>query len=420
MKKSSTNDSILNDVNKDVNQIITGVTQLPWRDGSGKRFFNLIVENRIIRFYENTVSQLQKAINKTLGEQTIGEITRHMLSTELQKATDKYTEDQQADESKLADIDSQLEKLEQEVASTPTHVEDDVPKNKDKKRKSKGLLSFLLVAFIAEFVAFLATFNLQQENLSTEAIWWRLAYIGVIYVYTIILYLKYVKTRILVIKGLLIGCILLGFVCLLHAIAVTFLNLDVVTTASASFDLNQIEPIEAEDTSDILSNLISRPGLVEFLCATLLVFTGEIVTIDSKKTEVSEDITETISISTDELGSFNFDEANRQITLQHIAILKGKRSKLLERCNKRTKEFNNYVNSINAQREANEQKMEQAQTDLDKYQQEKETLLDKVVSDLAGYRTHLLEKLAFRLAVEKSSFKYEPATKSDVKVYYNL
>ena len=64
--------------------------------------------------------------------------------------------------------------------------------------------------------------------------------------------------------------------------------------------------------------------------------------------------------------------------------------------------------------------MEQAQTDLDKNQQEMETLLDKVVSDLANYRKLLLNELAFRLAVEVSSFTYEPATKADVKAYYNL
>ena len=64
--------------------------------------------------------------------------------------------------------------------------------------------------------------------------------------------------------------------------------------------------------------------------------------------------------------------------------------------------------------------MEQAQTDLDKNQQEMETLLDKVVSDLANYRKLLLNELAFRLAIEVSSFKYEPATKADVKAYYNL
>lgn len=419
MNSTTPKNPILTAVGEDASQTITGGAQLPSRDASGSRFFNL-GENRTLRIFEPKVRQIDNAIKKALKELGIGEATRKILGAELQAAQNKYEKDQHTDEDSLAKLDDQIETAELEVAPMPLPVEDEVPKKKEKKRKANGLLSFLLVAFIAEFVAFLATFNLQQENLSTDAIWWRLAYIGVIYVYTIILYLKYVKTRIPAIKGLLIGCILLGFVCLLHAIAVTFLNLDVVTTTSTGYDLTQIDPVETKSNTSILSNLISKPGLVEFLIATLLIFVGEIVTIDSKKKEAAETNDETSSMPSEALISDDFGAATRQIAAHHLAILKEKRAKLLERCNNRTAAYEEYVNSINAQLEANELKMEQAQTDLDKNQQEMETLLDKVISDLANYRKLLLNELAFRLDVEESSFNYEPATKEDVKAYYKL
>lgn len=419
MNTTTSNNPIMAAVGEDMNQMITGGDQLPSRDASGNRFYNH-GENRILRIYEPKVRLIQNAITKALKELGIGEATRKILGTELQAAQEKYEKDQHVDENELVELNDQIEKTELEVNQMPLSVNNGVPPKKDKKRKMNGLLSFLLVAFIAEFVAFLATFNLQQENLSTDAIWWRLAYIGVIYVYTIILYLKYVKTRVLAVKGLLIGCILMGFICLLHAIAVTFLNLEVITTTSVGYDLTQIKPVETETDSSILSNFISKPGLAEFLIATLLVFVGEIVTIDGKKEDAVETPAEKTSLSSEEPITIDFEAAALQNACRHLTILKERREKLLERCNKRTAAFKEYVNNINTQLEANELKVEQAQTDLDKNQQEMETLLDKVVSDLANYRKLLLNELAFRLAVEVSYFKYEPATKADLKTYYKL
>lgn len=419
MNTTSTNNPIMAAVGEDVNQMITGGDQFPSRDASGNRFYNH-GENRILRIFEPKVRLIQSAITKALKELEIGEATRKILGAELQAAQEKYEKDQHADEKELADFNNKIEMAEMEIAPMSLSVKDDAPKNKDKKRKPKGLFSFLLVAFIAEFVAFLATFNLQQENLSTDVIWWRMAYIGVIYVYTIILYLKYVKTRVLAVKGLLIGCILMGFVCLLHAIAVTFLNLDAITTTNAGYDLTQIDPAVTETNTSILDNLITKPGLAEFLIATLLVFIGEIVTIDSKKKEETETIDESVNMLSEDTIVIDIEDIDKHNAARRLAILKERRVKLLERCNKRTALFKEQVDNINAQLEANEQKMEQAQSELDKNQQEMEALLDKAVSDLAKYRKLLLNELAFKLAVEVSSFKYESATKADVKAYYKL
>lgn len=419
MDITTSNNSILTSVSEDVNQIISGGAQLPSRDASGKRFFNQ-GELKVLRTLESKVRQMLNSIKKALNELKIGEATRKMLGNELEKATMEYAREQQADEAELAKVNAQIEQLEQEIASRRQTNYDEAPKQEVKKRKMNGLLSFLLVAFIAEFVAFFATFNLQQENLSTDAIWWRLVYIGVIYVYTIILYIKYVKVRTVAVKGLLVGCILLGFICLLHAMAVTFLNLDVVNATSAGFDLNQIESIEEEANKGVLFDLISKPGLLEFLVATLLVFIGEIVTIDGKKGVETKTTVETGTMPLSEMEAIDFEAIARQNTFQHITILKEKQTKLSDRCNKRTAEFNERVNAINAQLEANEQKMELAKMELEKYRLEMDALFDRVLSDLANYRKLLLKDLAFRLGTDTTSFKYELVTKEDVLAYYNI
>lgn len=422
MNSTTTKNPILTAVGEDASQTITGGTRLPSRDASGNRFYN-IGENRVFRIFEPKVRLIQNAIKKALKELGICEATRKILGAELQAAQKKYETDQHADEEKLAMLDDQIEKAEMEVTPMSLPAEDEAPKKKEKKRKEYGWLSFLLVTFVSEFVTTLATFNLQREALSFGAIWWRIVYVLVIFYYTVHLYKKYMRTGLLSIKAALVGCILLSFVSLLHAIAVTFLDLEVTTATNIGFDLVSVQPQDVETSQGIFSKLIDKllvnPGLGEMLLATLIVLLTECTTTNHKK-EVEETIAETSPLPSEEPVIIDFGAATQQSAAYHLAILKQKRAKLLERCNNRTAVYEEYVNSINAQLEANELKMEQAQTDLDKNQQEMETLLDKVVSDLANYRKLLLNELAFRLAVEVSSFTYEPATKADVKAYYNL
>ena len=423
MSSTTTKNPILTAVGEDASQTITGGTQLPSRDASGNRFFNL-GENRMLRIFEPKVRLIQNAIKKALKELGICEATRKILGAELQAAQKKYETEQRADEEKLPKLDEQIETAEMEVAPMPLPIEDEAPKKKEKKNREYGWLSFLLVTFVSEFVTTLATFDLQREALSSGAIWWRIGYVLVIFYYTVHLYKKYMRTGQLSIKAALIGCILLSFVSLLHALAITFLDLDVTTATNIGFDLVSVQPQDVETSQGISSKLIDKllvnPGLGEMLLATLIVLLTECTTTNHKKKEVVETVAETSSLPSEEPMVIDFGTATQLSAAHHLAILKEKRAKLLERCNNRTAAYEEYVNSINAQLEANELKMEQAQTDLDKNQQEMETLLDKVVSDLANYRKLLLNELAFRLAVEVSSFTYEPATKADVKAYYNL
>ncbi len=418
MNSTTTKNPILTAVGEDASQTITGGTRLPSRDASGNRFYN-IGENRVFRIFEPKVRLIQNAIKKALKELGICEATRKILGAELQAAQKKYETEQRADEEKHAKLDDQIETAEMEVAPMPLPVEDEAPKKKEKKEENKGLLSFLLISFVAEVVTTLATFDLQRESLSAGAIWLRIGYVVVIFLYTAILYKRYMSKRLVPIKVALIGCVFLAFVSLLHALAVTFLGLDEAVVTNTGFDLIPTQPQETETGHGFLYGFIlNQPGLAEMLLGAFLTLAAESFTIDRKKKE--EVATNTVSTASTEPETIDLGDAIQITNSQHLAILKEKRAKLLERCNNRTAAYEEYVNSINAQLEANELKMEQAQTDLDKNQQEMETLLDKVVSDLANYRKLLLNELAFRLAVEVSSFKYEPATKADVKAYYKL
>lgn len=418
MNSTTPNNPILTAVGEDASQTITGGAQLPSRDASGSRFFNL-GENRVLRIFEPKVRLVYNAIKKALKELGIGEATRNILGAELQAAQNKYEKDQHADEENLAKLDDQIETTELEVAPMPLPVEDEAPKKKEKKKENQGLFSFLLISFVAEIVTTLATFNLQRESLSAGAIWLRIGYVVVIFLYTAILYKRYMSKRLVPLKVALIGCVFLAFVSLLHALAVTFLELDATAITNTGFDLIPTQAEETETSHGFLYGfMFNQPGLAEMLLSTFLTLTAESFTLDRKKKE--EVATKTVSTASMEPETTDWGGAIQITNSHHLAILKERRAKLLERCNKRTAAYEEYVNSINAQLETNELKMEQAQTDLDKNQQEMETLLDKVVSDLANYRKLLLNELAFRLGVEESSFKYEPATKADVKAYYKL
>lgn len=411
MNNTPFQDLLKSALREDVSHILSKVQALPSRNPIGVRSFT-IGENRILQTFESKELEIKNKIKESSNEL---ECQKHTLKTyhdELNEKVEKFKQDNREVQEEIEKVSSERKKIEEEVASSPLSGIDETPPKQQKIRKTNGLFSFLLVAFIAEFVAFLATFKLQQENLSTDAIWLRGIYVFVIYIYTIILYIKYVKTHNKVVKGLLAGCFLLGFVCLLHAIAVTFLNLDVVSTTSAVYDLNNIEPIDTTISTSIISNLISRPGLAEFIIATMLVFLGEIVAIDDNKNTSNNSI-ET-SIQSQEPSIEDIYAVGKQNAIRQIAIYRDKEKKLYETGNKSTTMANDYVNSMSRQLEATTQKMKIASIQLEESKLEEDDLNNKKVSLIAEYDKLLASELACSLNVDVSTIKYEPATKDDI------
>lgn len=421
MKTMTSTNHVLNAVHEDASRTINGGGKLPVRDDDGNLTFIQGQEN-IMHFYEPKVRQIQNAIEKNEKKLSDSEAERNDLTEELTAETLEYTKQQQTDEAEFNTTKKQFDQLEQQLDQmeqndkAPAYADRDRSRKTGKRKGFSKFLSFMLVAFVAEIITYFATINLQKENLPVDAIMWRFAYIIVIYVFTGILFAKYLKTQIKTVKWLLVGCFMMSLVCLFHAIAVSFINIDTVSTVAYDYNLGMSGTVETEAKSEsVLDNFIYNPGLIEFIIATLLVFIGEIVTIDSKNKEDNA-----VSLPVDEPLTIDFVAAAKENEARHIASLKTKMAKLQERSAKRTAEFNNRVNGINYQLEANELRKEQLETELENHQREMEVLLDRIVSDLSKYRDLLLSDLAFKLDVNVSSFEYEPATKKDVKNYYKI
>ena len=234
----SSSKQILKIVNTDTNLIISKGRKLPKRDASGKRSFTY-GEDEMIKPYIPELRQIQDASEEAAKELDLCNEERAIRVEQLNEETLKYKEEQQIDEKEFNKTKKQLDQLEQDESEQPV-LDTPAPKKRVRKHGMKKFLSFMLVAFVAEIITYFATINLQKENLPMDAILWRFAYILVIYAFTCILYFKYLKTQLKSAKALLVGCFLMSLVCLLHAIAVAFINFEVSSPASSDFSLTSL------------------------------------------------------------------------------------------------------------------------------------------------------------------------------------
>ena len=401
---------ILNIVNTDTNLIISKGLRLPKMDDSGKRSFTY-GEEQVLKIHIPVLRQILEALEKAKKALDFCNEERAIHAEQLNEETLRYEAEQQADEEEFNKTKKQLEQLEQNESEQPA-LETPAPKKKVRKHGMKKFFSFMLVAFVAEFITYFATINLQRENLPMDAVLWRFAYILVIYAFTCILYFKYMKTQLKSVKALLIGCFLMSLVCLLHAIAVAFINYDITTPVSSNFSLTSLESVEVEsNNAGVWANLIYNPGLIEFIIATLFVFMAEIITIDGKNKRDDETPVPS-SVDHDPNG---FNTADKEIEARYRANLKNKLEKLQERCNTRTTNFNNYLSNINKEFESLELRKEQLIQEVNHYMNEEDAWYDERVSDNQNYEHLLAKNLSYVLGEDTSSFYYEPATKEDIK-----
>ena len=406
----SSSKQILTFVNTDTNLIISKGRKPPKRDASGKRSFTY-GEDEMLKTHIPELRQIQDASEEAEKELDLCNEERAIRVDQLNEETLKYKEEQQVDEEEFNKTKKQLEQLEQDESEQPV-PDTPAPKKRVRKHGMKKFLSFMLVAFVAEIITYFATINLQKENLPMDAILWRFAYILVIYAFTCILYFKYLKTQLKSVKALLVGCFLMSLVCLLHAIAVAFINFDVSSLASSNFSLTSLESAEVEtNNASILANLIYNPGLIEFIIATLFVFMAEIITIDGKNKQDDEPSVPS-SVDHDPNG---FKAADKEMEALYRASLKNKLAKLQERCIARTTDFNNYLNNINKEFESLEQRKKQLIQKVNQCLIEEDAWYDDRVSDNQNYEPLLAKNLSYKLGEDASSFHYEPATKKDIK-----
>lgn len=250
-----------------------------------------------------------------------------------------------------------------------------------------------------------------------DVILWRFAYILVIYVFTCILYAKYLKTGVKAVKGLLIGCFLMSLACLLHAVVLTFVNVDIATPVATDFNLNAIETVEQETSSgSLLTNFINNPGLIEFIIATLLVFAGEIITIDVKNNDATK-TPETIVSQPQKFDNVDFEAVARINANRHKAALENDQKKLLHSQNQRKASLNGFCVKMDNDLADNQKRREVINASLLLAKHKKEEMLEKRYSLLAKYRDLLRSDLAIRLGVDVSTIDYEPILKKDIEAY---
>ena len=292
------------------------------------------------------------------------------------------------------------------------------PKKKGKKEGAPKMISFVSIAFLAEVVTSLATINLQQETLSMDVILWRFAYIFVIYIFTCILYAKYLKTRLKAVKGLLIGCFLMSLACLLHAVVLTFVNADIAApVATADFNLNAVETVAEETASGgILTNFINNPGLIEFIIATLLVFAGETLTIDVKNKQVEEPAKPSYS-STQSFENVDFDAVAQENARRHREKLEREQKMLLQSRSQKTASISGFGAKMENRLEENKNRKDEISAAKILAKQRKELIDERRYSILAQYGNLLRSDIALRLGVEVSSIKYEPVLREDIEAY---
>ena len=416
MNTQSPTEQMLNIVRTDSDLTISGGIKLPTRNASGERSFTP-GEETILLSYKEDVRENQDTINKAEDDLAKCEEERLDISQQIEKNTLKYEKQTQAAEAQFEQNKKQLEKLEQDNPNDDPKEDHPQPKQKGRKDGAKKMFSFVSIAFIAEVVTSLATINLQQETLSMDVILWRFAYILVIYVFTCILYAKYLKTGVKAVKGLLIGCFLMSLACLLHAVVLTFVNVDIATPVATDFNLNAIETVEQETSSgSLLTNFINNPGLIEFIIATLLVFAGEIITIDVKNNDATK-TPETIVSQPQNFDNVDFEAVARINANRHKATLENDQKKLLHSQNQRKASLNGFCIKMDNDLADNQKRREVINASLLLAKHKKEEMLEKRYSLLAKYRELLRGDLAIRLGVDVSTIDYEPILKKDIEAY---
>ena len=409
MYTTAINNQIIADVNYDVSLILSGKSK-PIRNTSGIRSFTH-GEIKILRAYESRARNIQNAINKSSELLSFKKNEQAILVNELTKDTQQFNNAQQEDQKSLVEVNDHLERLGGTTAEY--HTDAVVPPKMNNKTKANGY-SFLLSCLIIEVVIFITTFSFQQETMSTNEIWMRGVYCLGQYIFTSMCFYKYTKTQLKPVKIMLSLSIATCFITLLHVICISFfINDDITATSSMGFDLHQLEAIQVKENLGLFARLLQTPGLLEFIVTAGIMFVMEIVCIDNRKIELApENTTVSNAISCDN---------GEWLRLHHISILKDKQRKITNRINDRTIWYKEHiVDEIDKKNNDIKKGIELEQSNLDKYLQERETIIDECVLELNRYDDLMANETSFRINVDVSSITYEIVTRADVKNYLNL
>ncbi len=361
---------------------------------------------------KDTVKKAQKDLDDCNSEYL-------QIEQDLDKASSKDAKNDREWNDMYNQKGQQLEQLEHEYPTDDQEEDDnDELMRKERRARAKKIASFVVIALVAEAVIAGATIHLQQETMSMDVILWRLGYIFSIYIFTCILYAKYLKTRIKALKWLLISTFMMSFACLVHTVALVFFNTDVTApVVAADFTLNTAETAAAEiSEGGFFTKLMQTPGLLEFIICIALVFIGEAFDLDTKDNDVAE--TETNESSANNDGKANHYEVRKAIAKKRKAQIKKELKTLLKDLEDRKDRLTDIVNKTERRFNIIEENESKAREKSQRAKDKNEALINELFQELTEYDLSLKENLAYELIVDASTIIIEPITKMDIEAYY--
>lgn len=303
----------------DARKIMEGTGNLPKRIGGVRTFTE--AEKRILLFYYIILIKpiLDKIDEAKRKRKQAAETGKRLVL----KAEQLQNESTQIDIQRIQkEIEEEKSKLPSSLQTNGTDEQAKTEKKKETRQNLKKIMAFMLVGFLIEALAFIATKSFQNETLGWDVITTRLLFLLGIYLESAYLYIRYIKTRNKVVKGFVALSILASAACLLHVIAAALLNDVSETSTTVNYGLQQLA--EATNSSDTSTGwgtkFLSYPGLVEFVFSSLLCFGEIILNLDITKTKNEECEDSSTKEETYYLEP-DFNQLSNEQTLEHIEEL---------------------------------------------------------------------------------------------------
>lgn len=410
-------------INTDSDRIINGQDKQPERIDGIRTYTD--GERCILHWYYT--SHIKPFLDKIKEAKTRMEIaTKQGLY--LLKLQDVLTAKQKDEEKKLKvkteQLDNEIQEEKNKLPSTLQHNQEKrqakAEKKENTKQNFKKIMTFMLVGFLIEALAFIATKSFQNETLGWDVITTRLLFLLGIYLESAYLYVKYIKTRNKVAKAFVALSILASAACLMHVIAAAVINDVTAVSENLYFGLEQLtSETESEETSTgLITKLLAQPGLIEFLFSSLLCFCEIIITLDvtpSKKGIRSNPTTNEEAIS----QGPNYDQLGIKMTLEHIESLTREKDEIRQKAQQDKERLAKQIDRIKEMLKATENQQNEASKELDKNLTDFESSTFLVWEKINGHDRLLQKEYAFR-SKGKTTQKLvlEPVTQKDIETYY--
>lgn len=410
-------------IKTDSDRIINGQDKQPERIDGIRTFTD--GERCILHWYYT--SHIKPYLDKTKEAKTRMEIAAQQ-GRYLVKLQNALTEKQKDEEKKLKEKTEQLDnEIQEEKSKLPSTIQYNqegkqakAEKKENTKQNFKKIMTFMLVGFLIEALAFIATKSFQNETLGWDVITTRLLFLLGIYLESAYLYVKYIKTRSKVVKAFVALSILASAACLLHVIAAALINDVPDVTENLYFGLEQLtaETGGEELSTGLFTKLLSHPGLIEFIFSSLLCFCEIIITLDvtpSKKGVLSNTTTNEKAISREP----KYDQLETKMILEHIESLTREKDECRQKDEQDKERHAKQSDRIKEMLKEAENQQNEALKEMDKNLTDFESSTFLVWEKINGHDRLLQKECAFRNKGKMTQeLVWEPVTQKDIETYY--